>query len=89
MPRPASQLTRTTLVIAISAIAIAVRRSSPECIVIRPIAERSARQPRCWLSAQTWVELPDSRPYFELELQNQIYHFLVGGTRAADLSMPY
>jgi two-component system, OmpR family, osmolarity sensor histidine kinase EnvZ len=96
MARPASLLVRTTLVLAISAIAMASTAIlALNAFVIQPIAERSADDEAALLvlSAQTWVELPpDSRPYFELELAQN--HDLIISSKArdlepADLSIPY
>jgi two-component system osmolarity sensor histidine kinase EnvZ len=96
MARPASLLTRTTLVLAISAIAIASTAIlALNAFVIQPIAERSADDEAALLvlSAQTWVELPPgSRPYFELELAQN--HDLIISSQARDLapanlSMPF
>ena len=85
MPRAVSLLVRTTLVLAVSAIAIAVTAIlALNVFVISPIAERSADDEAALLvlSAQTWVELPpDSRPYFELELAQN--HDLIISSRAA------
>ena len=96
MPRVASLLVRTTLVLAISAIAIAATAIiALNTFVIRPIAERSADDEAALLvlSAQTWVELPPAaRPYFELELAQN--HDLIISPQArdlpaADLAMSY
>jgi two-component system, OmpR family, osmolarity sensor histidine kinase EnvZ len=96
MARPASLLVRTTLLLALSALAIAGTAILVlNALVIRPIAERSADDEAALLvlSAQTWVELPpESRPYFELELAE--HHDLIISSQArdlppADLSMPY
>jgi hypothetical protein len=64
MTRAASLLVRTTLVLAVSAIAIAATAIlALNTFVIRPIAERSADDEAALLvlSAQTWVELPPKR----------------------------
>jgi two-component system osmolarity sensor histidine kinase EnvZ len=67
-----SLLTRTNLVLAVSALLIVIIAVvALNEYVIEPIAERSADDEAALLvlSAQTWVELPpESRPYFELEL---------------------
>ena len=96
MPRAVSLLARTTIVLAVAAIAIAVTAIlALNTFVISPIAERSADDEAALLvlSAQTWVELPpDSRPYFELELaQNHdlIISSLPRDLPLADLSLPY
>ena len=72
MARSVSLLVRTNLVLAVSAVGIAVTAVvALNVFVIAPIAERSADDEAALLvlSAQTWVELPpDARPYFELEL---------------------
>ncbi|TDJ46564.1 MAG: HAMP domain-containing protein [Gemmatimonadetes bacterium] len=72
MTRPISLLVRTNLVLAVSAVGIAVTAIvALNAFVIEPIAERSADDEAALLvlSAQTWVELPPgARPYFELEL---------------------
>jgi two-component system osmolarity sensor histidine kinase EnvZ len=72
MTRSISLLVRTNLVLAVSAIGIAVTAIvALNVFVIEPIAERSADDEAALLvlSAQTWVELPPgARPYFELEL---------------------
>ncbi len=72
MARPGSLLVRTNLVLAVSAVAIAITSIlALKQFVIDPIAESSASDEAALLvlSAQTWVELPPpARPYFELEL---------------------
>ena len=72
MARPGSLLVRTTVVLGVSAIAIAVTSIlALKQFVIDPIAASSASDEAALLvlSAQTWVELPpQTRPYFELEL---------------------
>jgi len=87
MSRAASLLVRTTLVLAVSAIAIAATAIiALNTFVIRPIAERSADDEAALLvlSAQTWVELPPAaRPYFELELAQN--HDLIISPQARDL----
>jgi len=87
MPRAASLLVRTTLVLAVSAVAIAATAIiALNAFVIRPIAERSADDEAALLvlSAQTWVELPpNARPYFELELAQN--HDLIISPQARDL----
>jgi len=94
--RAASLLVRTTLTLAVAAIAIAATAIiALNMFVIRPIAERSADDEAALLvlSAQTWVELPpNARPYFELELAQN--HDLIISPQArdlppADLSMSY
>ena len=68
----ASLLTRTTMILAVSALLIAaIATTALNYFVIDPIAQRSADDEAALLvlSAQTWAELPpDARPYFELEL---------------------
>jgi two-component system osmolarity sensor histidine kinase EnvZ len=85
--RAASLLVRTTLTLAVSAIAIASTAIiALNMFVIRPIAERSADDEAALLvlSAQTWVELPpNARPYFELELAQN--HDLIISPQARDL----
>jgi two-component system osmolarity sensor histidine kinase EnvZ len=87
MTRAASLLVRTTLVLAVSAAAIAATAIlALNAFVIRPIAERSADDEAALLvlSAQTWVELPpNARPYFELELAQN--HDLIISPQARDL----
>ena len=87
MTRAASLLVRTTLVLAVSAVAIAATAIlALNTFVIRPIAERSADDEAALLvlSAQTWVELPpNARPYFELELAQN--HDLIISPQARDL----
>lgn len=72
MARTGSLLVRTNLVLALSAIAIAITSIlALNTFVIDPIAKRSAADEAALLvlSAQTWVELPpEARSYFELEL---------------------
>ncbi len=85
--RPTSLLLRTTLVLALSAIAIAgTAVLALSTFVIGPIAEQSADDEAALLvlSAQTWVELPpQARPYFELELAES--HDLIISPNARDL----
>jgi two-component system, OmpR family, osmolarity sensor histidine kinase EnvZ len=91
-----SLLTRTTLVLAVSALLIVIIAVlALNQFVIEPIAERSADDEAALLvlSAQTWVELPpDARPYFELELA-QSHDLIISGERQAldpaDLGRPY
>ncbi|HET6471676.1 MAG TPA: hypothetical protein VFG38_07520, partial [Pseudomonadales bacterium] len=87
MARAGSLLVRTTLTLAVSAIAIAATAIiALNMFVIRPIAERSADDEAALLvlSAQTWVELPpNARPYFELELAQN--HDLIISPQARDL----
>ncbi len=87
MARAASLLVRTTLVLAVSAAAIAATAIvALNTFVISPIAERSADDEAALLvlSAQTWVELPpNARPYFELELAQN--HDLIISPQARDL----
>jgi two-component system osmolarity sensor histidine kinase EnvZ len=91
-----SLLVRTNLVLAVSALAIAVIAVvALNVFVIDPIAEQSADDEAALLvlSAQTWVELPpDARPYFELELA-QSHDLIISGDslalREADFSRPY
>lgn len=91
-----SLLVRTNLVLAVSALAIAVIAVvALNVFVIDPIAEQSADDEAALLvlSAQTWVELPpDARPYFELELA-QSHDLIISGDplalKAADFSRPY
>jgi two-component system, OmpR family, osmolarity sensor histidine kinase EnvZ len=87
MTRTASLLVRTTLVLAVSAVAIAATAIiALNTFVIQPIAVRSADDEAALLvlSAQTWVELPpNARPYFELELAQN--HDLIISPQARDL----
>jgi two-component system osmolarity sensor histidine kinase EnvZ len=91
-----SLLARTNLILAISALAIAIISVvALNVFVIDPIAEQSADDEAALLvlSAQTWVELPPSaRPYFELELA-QSHDLIISADpvalRDADLGRPY
>jgi two-component system, OmpR family, osmolarity sensor histidine kinase EnvZ len=94
--RSLSLLTRTTLVLTVSALLIVVIAVlALNQFVIEPIAERSADDEAALLvlSAQTWVELPpEARPYFELELA-QSHDLIISAERqpleSADLGRPY
>jgi two-component system, OmpR family, osmolarity sensor histidine kinase EnvZ len=81
-----SLLTRTTLVLAVSALLIVIIAVlALNQFVIEPIAERSADDEAALLvlSAQTWVELPpEARPYFELELA-QSHDLIISAERQA------
>lgn len=91
-----SLLTRTNLVLAVSALLIVVIAVvALNVFVIEPIAERSADDEAALLvlSAQTWVELPpEARPYFELELA-QSHDLIISAEleplAAADFGQPY
>jgi len=91
-----SLLARTNLILAVSALAIAVISVvALNVFVIDPIAEQSADDEAALLvlSAQTWVELPPAaRPYFELELA-QSHDLIISADpvalREADLGRPY
>lgn len=91
-----SLLTRTTLILAVSALLIVVIAVlALNQFVIEPIAERSADDEAALLvlSAQTWVELPpEARPYFELELA-QSHDLIISAERQAlgpaDLGQAY
>lgn len=96
MARPISLLARTNLVLAVSAVGIAVTAIvALNMFVIAPIAERSADDEAALLvlSAQTWVELPPrARPYFELELAQNHDLIISSEARAlppADTSLEY
>jgi len=91
-----SLLTRTNLVLAVSALLIVIIAVvALNVFVIEPIAERSANDEAALLvlSAQTWVELPpEARPYFELELAQN--HDLIISAELeplaeANLNQPY
>jgi len=87
MARTGSLLVRTNLVMALSAIAIAITSIlALNTFVIDPIAKRSAADEAALLvlSAQTWVELPPAaRSYFELELAEN--HDLIISSEVLDL----
>jgi two-component system, OmpR family, osmolarity sensor histidine kinase EnvZ len=91
-----SLLARTNLILAVSALAIAVIAVvALNVFVIEPIAEQSADDEAALLvlSAQTWVELPpEARPYFELELA-QSHDLIISGEplalAEADFTRPY
>ena len=89
MKRSISLLVRTNLVLAVSAVGIAVTAIvALNAFVIEPIAERSADDEAALLvlSAQTWVELPPgARPYFELELAQN--HDLIISSEARSLPL--
>ncbi len=84
---PTSLLLRTTLVLALTAVAITgTAVLALNAFVVAPIAEQSADDEAALLvlSAQTWVELPPpARPYFELELAES--HDLIISPNARDL----
>jgi two-component system osmolarity sensor histidine kinase EnvZ len=81
-PKTLTLLARTNLILAVSALAIAlISVVALNVFVIDPIAEQSADDEAALLvlSAQTWVELPpDARPYFELELA-QNHDLIISG----------
>ncbi len=91
-----SLLTRTNLILAVSALLIVViALVALNWFVIEPIAEGSADDEAALLvlSAQTWVELPpEARPYFELELA-QSHDLIISAEpvplEPADLNQPY
>jgi two-component system osmolarity sensor histidine kinase EnvZ len=96
IPRSASLLVRTNLLLAASAIAIVVvAMLALNRFVIDPIAERSADDEAALLvlTAQTWVELPpEARPYFELELAENHDLFISAEPRdlpPAEQGLPY
>ncbi len=89
MARTGSLLVRTNLVMALSAIAIAITSIlTLNTFVIDPIAKRSAADEAALLvlSAQTWVELPpEARSYFELELAES--HDLIISSQVLNLPL--
>ena len=82
-----SLLTRTNLILGVSALSIAtIAAAALYAFVIDPISKQSAEDEAALLvlSAQTWVELPpDSRPYFELEMLQA--HDLISSEARQDL----
>ena len=79
-----SLLTRTNLILGVSATVLAVIASvALYSFVIEPISRQSAEDEAALLvlSAQTWVELPpESRPYFELEMA-ETYDLIISEAR--------
>ena len=89
MARTGSLLVRTNLVMALSAVAIAITSIlALNTFVIDPIAKRAAADEAALLvlSSQTWVELPpEARSYFELELAEN--HDLIISSEVLDLPL--